>query len=813
MRPNLRIKAPLFLVISAFAALTACGSAEQRAQSYYDQGVKLVQQGELVKASLEFRNALKIKGNFVPALYSLGQVEEQQGHFDNAAQAYDAVTEQDPGNLNSRVRLAYILLAAGRLDEALKLADQALALAGSDPGVLALKAAVALKLDNRGDAIRFSDTALEIDPTNGDALIVRAAERLLAADPRQALSYLDRANEQDRQDVGLQLFRMQAFQALGDKEGVEQVYLKLVNLYPKEARFRTGLAEWYFNAGKKQDAEKVLRQYALEYPYNTQAGLDLVSLIKRERGADAAKAELSERIRKGGTVFPYKLAFAELTFDAGNAAEAADQMRRLVNETTNKDDNIAARMQLARIMLKERDTAQALKLIDTVLTEDARNVDALTLRASIRLDDSRLANAIADLRAALNQAPQSSALLLLLAGAYERNGAAELADEQYAKAVSFDATRSEIGVKYAQFLLRYGRADQAETVLTAVRSSAPANAQVLTLLAQLKLNRQDWLGAQEAADTLRTLDAKASAGVADLISAAVLGGEAKYEDSARILESLVDSAKGQNQQPLAVLVQIYVKAGKPDKATSFLNAVLKSQPDNVQAHILLASLDEIGKRLDEAEVSYRAAVKADSDGVAGYASLAQFLVRTNRLPEAEKTLREGLDKRRDNSSLRLLLAIELELSGQYDAAVSEYEKMLEADPRSTIVANNLASLLSEHRTDAASLDRAFAIATRFRNSQVPQFLDTLGWVLARKGEYDQALPLLKSAAEKMPNVEVVQYHLGMLYKDLGDKDLAAATLQRALSISSQHGPSPQMAKMRIALDELVSAGPVPGKAN
>ena len=43
---------------------------------------------------------------------------------------------------------------------------------------------------------------------------------------------------------------------------------------------------------------------------------------------------------------------------------------------------------------------------------------------------------------------------------------------------------------------------------------------------------------------------------------------------------------------------------------------------------------------------------------------------------------------------------------EYEAATSEYEHIVSKQPGSMIAANNLASLLSNHRTDKASLERA-----------------------------------------------------------------------------------------------------------
>jgi cellulose synthase operon protein C len=80
-----------------------------------------------------------------------------------------------------------------------------------------------------------------------------------------------------------------------------------------------------------------------------------------------------------------------------------------------------------------------------------------------------------------------------------------------------------------------------------------------------------------------------------------------------------------------------------------------------------------------------------------------------------------------------------------------------------IAANNLASLLCDHRKDTESLERARSLARILRNSPVPQFEDTLGCVSYRLGEYGDAVALLEHAADKLPNSAMVHYHLGMSY--------------------------------------------------
>jgi tetratricopeptide (TPR) repeat protein len=191
----------------------------------------------------------------------------------------------------------------------------------------------------------------------------------------------------------------------------------------------------------------------------------------------------------------------------------------------------------------------------------------------------------------------------------------------------------------------------------------------------------------------------------------------------------------------------------------------------------------------------------------GYAALGQLYLSNKHFQQAEDILREGLKRQTNNNVLHLQLAMALELSGQYDAAIAEYETMFAADPRSTIVANNLASLLSDHRDDPASLDRAFTIASRLKGSDVPQFLDTLGWIYSLKGEYDQALPLVKTAAENVPESGTYQYHLGITYKGLGQKERAIASLKKAVELLPTD--SDKSVKARAALDQLAATDSAP----
>ncbi|MGI9289995.1 MAG: tetratricopeptide repeat protein, partial [Gammaproteobacteria bacterium] len=142
--------------------------------------------------------------------------------------------------------------------------------------------------------------------------------------------------------------------------------------------------------------------------------------------------------------------------------------------------------------------------------------------------------------------------------------------------------------------------------------------------------------------------------------------------------------------------------------------------------------------------------------------------------------KRGLAAMPGSQELALLLGTAYERSGRIDDAINAYEEILAENPELPAVANNLAALLADYRTDDASYERALGLAIQFKDSDNAAFLDTLGWVYYRLGEYDEAVTYLKQSVDKAGQVPILRYHLGMAYMAAGDNDKAKAELEAAL---------------------------------
>lgn len=162
---------------------------------------------------------------------------------------------------------------------------------------------------------------------------------------------------------------------------------------------------------------------------------------------------------------------------------------------------------------------------------------------------------------------------------------------------------------------------------------------------------------------------------------------------------------------------------------------------------------------------------------AAYIALAKLALVGGDTRAAIQVLQQGLTAIPDNAQLRASLSEIYQNTGDYDKAIAEYESLLKTAPNSDVIANNLASILTDVKGDKASLARATVLAQRFANSDNPVYLDTLGWLYVKSGEYDRAQPILEKAVAKAPKIAIFQYHLGMLFYKKGDMQSAKTHLQ------------------------------------
>ena len=771
----------LKLVMLAFLlmVLTACASPEEKAAEFVANGEAMLEDGNLVKAKLEFRNALQINDKLVPAWYGLAQIAQQQSEWRDAYGLLQKVVNIEPEHFQAQLELARLLLVSGQVDEALTASDRLLAASPENADVLALRAAVLFKLEDVAGAVKLANEALAIDEANVDALVVLATDRLNAGEPEPALTYLDRALASDPRNTPLYLLRIDTLTRLERWDDAEATHIRLIEQFPETDVFRHQLARFYLSQFREADAEQVYRDLVTANPEDNEAKLNVVRFVNTARGYEAAVAELEAYIEgdKDNAELQFFLAQLHGSADAVDARQ--NVLESLADNALEAADRYKAQGLLAADLVRAGDVEGAMALADAILKEDPRNEQALLLKSSQRIDERDLDTAISDLRTILKDAPDSSRALLLLARAHELQGARDLADDMYARAFEASDNAAEYALPYADFLTKARRFERAEAVLSQALPNAPRNVQLLSQLARARLSLGNMAGAQQVADMLKQV--QDPEGISQQIMGAIYAGKQDYDQSIDAFRSAVQAAPSATR-PLVSLVRAYVRAGKPDEAHQFLDSLLATNPDNLNAKMLKGQLFASQGDLAAGEAIYREVVEASPETIAAWRGLSGIKYRSASREEAMGVLDEALAANPDDFSLLLNKAGVLEQQLDFEGAIKIYEQLIAQRPNADVVANNLASLLSDHRDDEASLRQAHELALRFRSSDIPYFQDTLGWTYYRLGNTRDSVDLIEDAVEAMPEMPVFHYHLGKIYQAAARGDDAKAAYEKALEL-------------------------------
>lgn len=415
--------------------------------------------------------------------------------------------------------------------------------------------------------------------------------------------------------------------------------------------------------------------------------------------------------------------------------------------------------------------------------------------------------AITDLRTALSQSPRDPEIMMLMATAHERTGFPELAGERLALAVEISNAAAVPSLRYARFLMRDARTQAAVTVLIDARRTSPTNLELISVLADLFLGDQDWPRATGLLTELRAM-AEANPRAAQLgtaLEAAILSGQNRTDESLAVLQDQLEGLDEDGRAALTIAMA-QVRAGKIPEARTYLAEATTQRPDNMTLRMLSGSVAMMDGDADEAETVFRGVLNEAPDTEAAVRLLYSLLHLQGRDDEKAQVLETGLATLPDSETLLWIKAGALEQGGDIDGAIGIYEGLYTLNSANVVVANNLASLLAAHRTDDASLERAYRIARRLRGVEVPAFQDTYGWIVYRRGDYAEALDYLRPAALGLPGDPLVHYHLGKTYHALGNVEDAIETFTQALEIAGDSS-LPQFDDARALLTELIQSKP------
>ncbi len=293
----------------------------------------------------------------------------------------------------------------------------------------------------------------------------------------------------------------------------------------------------------------------------------------------------------------------------------------------------------------------------------------------------------------------------------------------------------------------------------------------------------------------------------------------RFADAAAMYEEMFAKYPAERSVNTLVLLADYQRrAGKLDAARAALAEAQKLNARDPESLLRLAGgLRDLG-RIDEAIGIIREASRRDPTNAFYDLTLGETLSRFGRNDEAIKVYEDVLKRFGDNPEAvkfaRSGLSVVYVNMGNFAKGEAELELLLQINPDDATLNNDLGYLYAEHGKNLEKAEEMIRKALK-EDDESAAYLDSLGWVLYKRGKYKEALEAMKKAAERMlveraePDHTILE-HLGDVYFQLQDVSSAENSWRQALKVAEQAVPPDKRAgELRKKLETLKKLGPRP----
>ena len=341
----------------------------------------------------------------------------------------------------------------------------------------------------------------------------------------------------------------------------------------------------------------------------------------------------------------------------------------------------------------------------------------------------------------------------------------------------------------AKSYYRFGRHADAIKQAEHVLKAEPDNIEALLVQGMAQYRRQEYTQAEKVLNKILVHEPKAT-NIYMLLSRIAR----EKSDMPAALGYLDTVLAGEPDYLPAIYarVDLLIAGERNPEALDFAQKAAAGIEDPAIRNILLGDThNKLGDR-NKAYESYQRAAETAQDNVTLALKLYDLANALHGTEQAERGLSDWLD-RSGKAEHTLAVANYLLRQGRHAQARQYYEAYLKQDEHNAAVHNNLAWLLAEK----GDIQQALVAARRAHalSPASPAIMDTLGWLLLNNGSVAEAEKYLLGAYKSLGHNPSVQYHVAVLYQRQGKHAAAIKLLQ---GIAAQDFPEAAQASTLLA---------------
>ncbi|NKB25698.1 MAG: tetratricopeptide repeat protein [Kiritimatiellae bacterium] len=634
----------------------------------------------------------------------------------------------------------------------------------------------------------YTSQTLPLPPLKSDfaqalALFAQGYEHELRAEYDKALSYYEQSIDFDPKNEPLYLRMANHYLNAFQPDQAITTLQKLVERNPRSVPASLSLAETYETTQQWGKAALAYKKTIKLDPSSTPAYVHLASALLQEKQEAEAIQWLKRAIKKTekpsislralGSLFIHKTSTSKTPEEeAENRKAAIDYYQKAVKKD---HEHLSTLLKLADLYAIDNQLDKAIQLYNQAGDLHPENLPIKRKIAFTYLAQGKQSKAVKTLEEIADQQPSNKKVYMYLGALYEKAGDTEKAMSNFRLAAKHSDTDPAPFLKLA-ILQMEENPEAAEKVLLEGLEVLPKNIRLTEMLAYIYLNNKAYAKAADyfsrTRDQLARINPKIPTIELDFYHGIANQYSGNFEEAAtELIEAIVKS-------PVLLGAYWQFTLQEPDQkieVIALLEKIHESLPNNPTPLIYIALLHN-------QKQAYKKAISS--------------------FEKAEQLVKEGGASPSLTASFYFWYGASCEREGELERAESLFNECIKLDPDYAEAYNYLAYMWAEK---GINLEQAFMYVTKALNVNPDSgaFLDTLGWIYFRQGNYADALEKIEKAASILPSDPTIIDHLGDIFLKLGQADQAVFYWQEAFMIDPHNtGTATKLKEYGIEIDGL-----------
>jgi tetratricopeptide (TPR) repeat protein len=461
----------------------------------------------------------------------------------------------------------------------------------------------------------------------------------------------------------------------------------------------------------------------------------------------------------------------------GNAKEALVHAQRSIQLNPKQQE---AYFLLAGLHVGLNQLEDATREYENILRLNPDNREARLFLATLYAQQHRYPQAIRTIQGLLQLDPQLAVGYYYLGRIYLETDRLADAKREFLRVLTLDPTFVPALFDLGATLEREGQYNRALAVYRRIVHSQPRNSRAWASIGRLYLVMNRYLDAQKVFQKIKDMEKHDPA--IDFNIALIFLEQKLPDDAIRLFRPLLSQLRYENRARYFIAMALEEK-GDLKSACREYQLVGQGSEQFIQARLRLAYLNfQLGDKVQAQQILDKLQTLAPQREEI-YLTKSYFYEEDNQWDQAIQALKAGLAHVQRPAELHFRLAVIYEKQNKRSDSIEQVKKVLELEPNNPDAQNFLGYSYAEGGVNLDEAERLIREALQAKPNS-GQIIDSLGWVLYKKGQYGRAVAELERAHHIMPQDGTVAEHLGDAYFQQKRYREALRIYRRALALEN-----------------------------